>query len=581
MSLFAPAGKALSEKEVARERKARLRRLLDECAPDVAWVVSFTRMRAWVEDANHPEDVGTVQPLVMSIHERPGSGAKERYLWSTMCSHPDMVFPFELVQAEVEGQALKYGHFPGVLHFNELCYVAPFRQAYPGLTVGLAPAPLPAELQEGLVRIEVEAKRARPCQRSWPPLAASSPALLPHHMAAHVAASNALTACAPWEHGVTESQVFRVRFPGGATLADRYALPPGEVYWVNIVGQKLVMELQMIMQQARAEGKGNVNINLNIPEPHSVFGAYVFRRRCDAETKVMNANAQDLIRGMQRGIKPRFPFHPQDLPFPATPNDLDRQCAVCGAPKAAPCSVCGEVSYCAAAAQGTISSCAAAHKEAHDPVCSARKKRGPVLEAPLSHMQCPVLQCALAHQTALPGEDLELVAAGGRPIAGRIGHLFKGQEAPLPLLHDGKGSKTRPPLLELARLTRAMSAVAAFVHDHRWLASCPVPMEHEVPVPLPSLPGMGEHFGEGVGGMGGVAWVRTDPLFAPPERPLRQENMDRSMEHLQRVMGAQLEGMEGVNCPQARQDVERRRQEAMRQMAASGGGGGGGHGHSH
>ena len=99
MSLFVPAKSA---KELARERKASLRVLVEECAPDVAWVVSFTRIRAWADDAHHPGALGAVQPLMMAIHERPGAGAKERYLWSALSSHPDMLFPFELVQQAVE-----------------------------------------------------------------------------------------------------------------------------------------------------------------------------------------------------------------------------------------------------------------------------------------------------------------------------------------------------------------------------------------------------------------------------------------------------------------------------------------------
>ena len=552
MSLFVPAKK--SEKEQARERKEALRRLVADCAPDVAWLVTFSRLRAWVEDAHHPSALGPVQPLMMAIHERPGAGAKERYLWSALSSHPDMLFPFELVQQEVEEQALKYGHFPGVLLFNEPCYVAAFTRAYPAVRVA-ATGPLPAEALEHLVRLETEGKRVRPFVRQYPPLADSSPALRACHMAALVTATNALTAVAPWDVGVQESQVFRVRFPGGATVADGYSLPAGEVYWVNVVGQKLMSEVSMLMQRAQAEGKP-ANFSLNIPPQAvpSLFGAFVFRRRCDAETKVMNAHAQDLVRSMQRGVPPRYPVRPEDLPFAAVANAADRQCTVCGRAGAAACGVCGEVSYCAAPGSGGGGGgCAAEHKPAHDLTCGARKKRMTRPDA-LSHCVCPVLQCAMTRKELLPGEDLALVAAGGVPIVGRIEPVFQGQEAPLPLLHDGKGSVSRPPLLELARLTRALAAVAAFVRENRWLATVFLPMAEEVPVVLPDLPGMGEHCGPGLGGRaGGVAWVRTDPLFCAQELPLRQSSVENSLGNIQRMWDAQAAQLEEIGRASCRE----------------------------
>lgn len=596
MSLFVPAKK--SEKELARERKDSLKRLVAECAPDVSWIISFSRLRAWVEDAHHPSGLGPVQPLMMAIHERPGAGAKERYLWSALSSHPDMLFPFELVQQEVEEQALKYGHFPGVLLFNEPCYVPAFARAYPSVRVA-ATGPLPAEALEYLVRLEADNKRVRPFAKQYPPLAESSPALRACHMAALVSATNALTAAAPWNNDVPESQVFRVRFPGGATVADGYSLPAGEVYWVNVVGHKLVQEVAMLMQRAQAEGKPP-NFNLNIPPQAvpSIFGAFVFRRRCDAETKVMNAQATDMVRAMQRGVPPRFPVRPEDLPLPALPNEADRLCTVCGRAGAVACGVCGEVSYCApsggggseggasgASGPGGGSDCAAEHRPAHDLTCCARKKRGPPIRPDaLSHCVRPVLQCAMTRRDQLPAEDLALVAAGGVPIVGRIEHIFQGQEAPLPLLHDGKGSVSRPPLLELARLTRALAAVAAFVRENRWLSTVFLPMEEEVAVVLPDLPGMGEHCGPGLGGRaGGMAWVRTDPLFCAQELPPRQHSVEKSQGNIKSLWDAQVAQLEGVNNEGHRQDVEKRRLEAVRQMAAreAASGGGGGHGHSH
>jgi len=385
-SLFTPSpqkpAKEKSEKELAREKKQALAKLLSTVASGVTWRVSFTKLRAWQEDSTHPTTLGLVQPLMMSIHEIPGAGLKERFLWSATSTNPAMLFSFELVQEEVEAQAQKYDYFPGVLEFNEACYVAPFSKLYPGICVR-ACGPLSAELHSQLVKIEVEGKRAMAFNSTLAPLASSSPALLPCHMAAFVAATNALTACAPWEHGVPESQLFRVRFPGGATPAERHNLPPGEVLWVNIVGAKFHNELQAVMQRARAEGKP-LNININISAPQTIFGAFVFRRRCDAEAKIMTSHAADLMRGMEKGIRPRYNFAPSDLPFPAQPNDFtDRHCTVCCKPGAVACSVCGEAFYC-----GGSSSCAAEERGGS----RSSQVKGPCIQGEISHVhpiQCP------------------------------------------------------------------------------------------------------------------------------------------------------------------------------------------------
>lgn len=568
--------KVKTEADVAREKRdhrAKVKQLVSEAACDVVWRVSFTSLRAWVDDGNYPGEIGAVRPLMMSIHELPGSGSKEeRYLWSAMSSHPEQMFPAEVVQGFVEEQAVKLGHFPGVLVFSDACYVPCFARAFPGVQVRAAASSLAPALVEEMVRLEAGAKRAQPFHSATPAL--WGPALQPRHVAAFVAASNSLTSIVPWEVA-RESQVFRVRFPGGATLAESYTLPPGEIVWVNIYGNNFLQHLQMMMQKAQQEGSNKVN--MSGIDPRALFGAYVFRRRCDAEAHVMCAHARNIIRGFETGRRPSYPVSPSDLPFDACPSEADKLCAVCSATGAAPCAVCGEVAYC------TNGPCRSSHQAAHDLVCTARpKKKCDLKKDPLaSHMTQHVLHCKYSFSHELPGDDIEAIAAGGCPIVGGIKPIFEFRDGPLPLMHDGKGNTSRPPLLELARLTRALAAVAVFIKENKFLASSPLPMVSELPVALPDLPGTGEIGGAGVGGIGGVAWVRTDPLFCAPERELREKDLEGSHAKVQMLVQAHSASLGGVNSVEQIASTAQRHADALKQQSARLMSAGGDHGHSH
>lgn len=596
-AIVAPVSESM---RAAKERYKKFLGLSPD--PDVVWYLSFVPLKCWTVSGSD-DTASFVQPMSLVLQQKcKSSSIPPTFLGSLVSPEVGALPPVVEVKHLLVNTSLGLELCPGELWVSEACYAPALAQHFVGVEVGVKEdIVVPGEVLERLVKAEVEGKRARPAD-AQPSLRASSPALTPLHMAAFMEACNALTALHPWLN-IPEQNTFRIRFPGGARPCEGYALPAGDTVWVRITGNTFFSDF---MQFKRANPTGG-NFSLSTP-PHLLFNIRLYRQRSDAEAEVMHRAAMTLINNLRNGMAPRYPCDPRDLPMSAAPNPLDTHCAVCGKVGGVACRGCKEVSYC-----GGGAGCKASHAPAHTPVCVERKrKKLPMDQNPMIHMSSPVHFLHFMPRVDVNLEDVtfaERVGGGARggagaggagvPSAGNlvslgesmggipIPPLFKGKEFPLPILHDGKGNATRPPLLELTRMTRTLFVLAAFLKDHERLASLPIPMEEEVPVVLPGHGGVGESWGEGVGGMGGMAWVRSDPLFPAIELPLRQKAVEEMRGRERELKGDLERRLSSVNNGEFRARVAA---EYLKLSAAGGGAGGGGgrggggggdHGHAH
>ncbi len=308
---------------------------------------------------------------------------------------------------------------------------------------------------------------ARPGQR-FPLLREAAPRLRDAHLRAFFALANDFVALTPWgAQGLDERVLLRVYFPGGAEPAPGYKLPPGEVFWVQINGQDFLRTVE----RARAAAPPGAPIRLQGVDRD--FGLRVFLRRSDAEGFLLAPMNNQL---QQLRMRKEPPPHPgAGVPAVARPAPVEAQCLVCGAARGRRCEKCGGVAYCGAA-------CAAANAEAHKPVCSPAARVVPGAP-PRAQVAGSTLKVRLFELHEAPLGEVEEVGRVG-------GALADGEDVPVALMELREGGVARPPLLELARLIRALGVVTAFLRDREAMvgASVPRPSAGETFVPFSEAP---------------------------------------------------------------------------------------------
>jgi hypothetical protein len=446
--------------------------------PELSWTLTASRLPCFVKISPHTP---FFRPYCVFTLKQLGAGSfnlLDRSLDPTLWAPPhscDALPPLEKVLEVVAELVRRVGMSPASLLVAQPVYAAGLQQLLSplGMRVAAAEAGDAAALEDAL-RPAAEALgndvvKTAPRMSfvpNWPPQALpgrrlpllrdSSPRLRDAHLRAFFALANDLVALQPWgPAGLSENVVLRVYFPGGAEPAPGYKLPPGDVLWVHINGQNFLREIERARQAAPPGGPILLPKNLDRD-----FGLRVFTRRSDADAFLL-APVNAILKELRDGRKP--PPHPRaELPCVARPNPLEARCLVCGG-AGKRCEKCGGVGYCGMA-------CAKHNAEAHKAVCVPPAKVVPGLP-PRVQVAAPTLKVRMFEVQEAPlGEAEEMGRVGGA--------LSDGEDVPLALMETRDGF-SRPPLLDLTRLIRALGVVTTFLRDRENMIRSSIPRPSE------------------------------------------------------------------------------------------------------
>jgi hypothetical protein len=458
---------------------AALRKLLQPFrdappTPSLGWTVVCRQLPCFVKISPHTPFFRPFCTFILKQTEPGSFSVLDRTLDPSLWSPPhscDALPPLEKVLEAVTTLARRLGESPSSLLFVQDVYVAALTKlvgplgvavaaATPGDAASLEGALRPVEEELGNVVVAKAPKMnyaARPGHR-FGLLRDASPKLRDAHLRAFFALANDLVALHPWSlSGLDESSLLRVYFPGGAEPAPGYRLPPGEVYWVQVNGQSFLRDFARAQQAAQQAGGGPLRLSVERD-----FGIRVFMRRSDADGFILaSLNRDMLVLQQQRKEKP----HPRAvLPCVARPTPREAQCClVCGAPGSS-CKKCGGVAYCGAA-------CAAQNAEAHKATCSP-----PAAIVP-GHPPCAQVAGSTLKVKLF---DLHDAPLGEAEEVGRVGGaLADGEDVPVAVMEHREGIVSRPPLLELTRLIRALGVVTTFLRDKENMMRSSVPAPSE------------------------------------------------------------------------------------------------------